>query len=323
MVRALVGRLACAAALPVLAAYAGLGGRGSSPSPRPILYQSQAPGGTEDLRSLDPATGRSALLLAGDSASSRGLAAWDPAAGRVSYVREYGTRDELYVFDPRSRTERRLGVGLPAAVMFPDWSPDGATLAVSAGETAERPGVYLVDVASGRARALRRGAESYRCPSWAPGGDRLVAAAYREGRSALVVLDLDGAVLDTLLRSDSTYLDCPQWSPRGSELLFTVFHGFGRSGWERPAFHSNLAVLDLATRRVRALTHDAGLTNYGRWSRDGRRVVFQSDRASAPTTDPARAADMLQHLEIYVVGRDGMGLRRLTHNAYFDAHPSW
>jgi Tol biopolymer transport system component len=95
------------------------------------------------------------------------------------------------------------------------------------------------------------------------------------------------------------------------------------SGWERPAYHSNLAVLFLTGRAVRQLTHDRGLTNYGRWSRDGEWIVFQSDRASAPTTDGARARQLLQNLEIYVIRRDGTRLRRLTTNSYFDAHPSW
>jgi len=178
-------------------------------------------------------------------------------------------------------------------------------------------------VSTGNAREVRMDAASYRCPSWAPRGDRMIVAAYAKARSALLVLGSDGAGLDTLLQSDTTYLDCPQWSPRGDEILFTVFHGSGVSGWERPAFHSNLAVLSLTERRVRQLTHDAGLTNYGHWSPDGEWIVFQSDRGATPTRDPARAREMLQNLEIYSMRRDGTGVQRLTTNSYFDAHPSW
>jgi Tol biopolymer transport system component len=291
---------------------------------RPILYQSQAPGGTEDLRMLAPQTRISSVLLRGDSISSRGLAAWSPDAQRVAYVREYGTHDELFVLDVRTGAERRLGESsLPAAVLFPDWSPDGKRIAVSAGRVASHVGVFLVDVATGRAREVRGGTVSYRCPSWAPRGDRLVVGAYTRSRSALLVLDTAGLVLDTLIKSDTVYLDCPQWSPREQEILLTVFHGSGLSGWERPAFHSNLAVLSLEQRTVRQLTHHAGLTNYGRWSSDGQWVVFQSDRSAPPTTDAAHVGRMLQNLEIYILRRDGAGLRRVTTNTYFDAHPSW
>jgi TolB protein len=290
---------------------------------RPILYQSQAPGGTEDLLTLDPATGSSRVLVSGDSVSARGLASWSRDGRRVAFVRESSAGDELHVLDPASGQHRRVGASLPPAAIFPEWSPDGATLALSAGATSRHVGVFLVEVASGHARVIRTGDASHRCPSWAPTGDRLVVAAYVNARSALVVLDTVGATVDTLLMSDSTYLDCPQWSPRGDAVLFTVFHGGGASGWDRPAFHSNLAVLSLRDRSVRQITEGAGLTNYGKWSPDGEWIVFQSDRASAPTTDAAGAGRMLQNLEIWVVRRDGSGLRRLTHNTHFDAHPNW
>jgi len=290
---------------------------------RDILYQSQHPGGTEDIRLLDPESGASTVIVSGDSISARGLAAWSPDSRRIAFLREYGAHDELYVNDSVGGVPRRLGTGLPSVTLFPDWSPDGRLLAVSAGETAEHPGIYVVDVSSGQATQLRSDAMAYRCPSWSPRGDRLIVSAYQASSSALVILDTLGAVLDTLVHSDSTYLDCPQWSPRGNEVLFTVFHGGGRSGWERPAFHSNLAIVSLSSRAVVQITHGRGLTNYARWARDGDWIVFQSDRHAAPTTDPAQVGQMLQNLEIWVIRRDGSGLRRLTTNTYFDAHPSW
>ena len=297
------------------------GGQGAST--RAILYQSQAPGGTEDIRLLDSQSGRSRVVVAGDSISSRGLAAWSPDSRRIAFLREYRSRTELYVLDSVGGTVRRVGADLPNMTLFPDWSPNGGLLAVSAGESADHPAVYLVDAASGHSRQLRRDASAYRCPSWSPRADRLVVAAYREATSALLILDTLGVVRDTLLHSDSTYLDCPQWSPRGDEVLFTVFHGSGKSGWERPAFQSNLAIVSLSSNAVVQITHDRGLTNYGRWAHDGDWIVFQSDRHAGPTTDPAGAGQMLQNLEIWIIRRDGTGLRRLTSNTYFDAHPSW
>jgi len=290
---------------------------------RPILYTSQAPGRTEDIRVLDPTSGVSAVRIFGDSVSSRNLAAWSPDSRRIAFVREYAARNELYVVDAAGAGPRRVGHDLPDAILFPDWSPDGRRLTVSAGKNAAHPGIYLVDVASGRSTIIRSDSSAYRCPSWSPRGDRLVVASYRQGVSALVVLDTLGSVQDTLIRSDTTYLDCPQWSPRGGEVLFTIFHGGGASGWERPAFHSNLAIFALPSRAVIQLTHGKGLTNYGRWARDGDWIVFQSDRHAAPTTEAKNAGQMLQNLEVWIMRRDGTNLRRLTTNTYFDAHPSW
>ncbi|MDP1859257.1 MAG: hypothetical protein Q8K82_11320 [Gemmatimonadaceae bacterium] len=306
-----------------VAACAPVGQHAERVESRGILYTSQAPGGTEDLRRLDPATGASTLLIAGDSSSSRSLAVWSADGRRLAWIQEYSTHDALFVADAAGGRARRVGRELPSAVLFPDWSPDGTSIVVSAGDSASHPGIFLVNVATGRSTSLRRDSSSYRCPSWSPSGDRLVVASYVRARSALVVLDLQGAVLDTIMRSDTTYLDCPQWSPRGDAILFTVFHGGGGSGWTRPAFHSNLAIVDLNSRHVAQLTRDAGVTNYGRWARDGDWIVFQSDRHAEPTRDESGVRTLLQNLEIWSVRRDGTGPRRLTTNSYYDAHPSW
>jgi TolB protein len=297
--------------------------RGAPTARRGILYSSQAPGGTEDIRALDPESGASNVIVLGDSLSARSLAAWSPDSRRVAFVKEYGTRSELYVLDSLDGVPRRIGRDLPGAILFPDWSPDGNRLLVSAGEKFDHPGVYLVDAASGVSKLLRSDSSAYRCPSWSPRGDRLVVASYRQGRNALVIVDTLGRALDTIVQSDTTYLDCPQWSPREHEVLFTVFHGGGESGWVRPAFHSNLAIVSLSSRAVVQVTRDRGLTNYGRWARDGEWIVFQSDRHAPPTTSAANAGQMLQNLEIWIIRRDGDGARRLTTNTYFDSHPSW
>ena len=311
-------------AVPLLVALACQSRIGAEGATREILYTSQAPGGTEDLRLLSVEAGSSSVIVAGDTQSSRSMGVWSTDSRRIAYVREFGDRDELYVLDSPGSSPRRIGRELPPFVMFPDWRPDGQTIAVSAGDRADRPSVYFVDVESGAARLVLPATEaSYRCPSWSPRSDRLVVASYQPDRSAIVVVDTLGAIIDTIVLSDTTYLDCPQWSPSGDEILFTVAHGGGQSGWERPAFHSNLAITRLADRKVRMLTSDSGLTNYGRWSRDGRMVVFQSDRASSPARMTSDAPRMLQNLEIWVVAKDGSGLRRMTSNSYFDAHPSW
>lgn len=297
--------------------------RGHEAESRHILYTSQAPGGTEDIRALDRVSGASHVVLSGDSNSSRNLATWSPDSRRVVFIHESETGYRLFIQDSLGAIPRQIGRDLPAFVLFPDWSPDGARVAVSGGAEPSQLALYIVDATTGDARKLNAGKASYRCPSWSPKGDRLVAASYIEGQSALVVLDTLGATIDTLAYSDTTYLDCPQWSPLGDEVLFTVFHGGGKSGWERPAFHSDLAIVSLSSRAVTQITTDSGLTNYPRWNRDGKHIVFQSDRHASPAKGEPDVPQMLQNLEIWVVNKDGSGLQRLTTNSYFDAHPSW
>jgi len=57
------------------------------------------------------------------------------------------------------------------------------------------------------------------------------------------------------------------------------------------------------------------------WSPDGKRLAFVSfDDANAPACP---AASCPPSGELYVVGADGSGLRRLTRSKADDEHPSW
>ena len=75
-------------------------------------------------------------------------------------------------------------------------------------------------------------------------------------------------------------------------------------------------ILDLESRTLRNLTNHPGGDYRPAWSPDGRRIAFTSDR----DTDGARSATPAtrgqfspsQTTEIYVIGADGSGLRRLT-----------
>jgi Tol biopolymer transport system component len=150
----------------------------------------------------------------------------------------------------------------------------------------------------------------------------VTVAASADDRSSIVVMDLSGAVLDTLISSTDSHFDCPQWSPTRDEVVFTRYHIPGNRLFDLSSLSDDgdLEIVDVETKTVRALVVDEGISNYGGWSRDGEWIAFQSARhLSGATTQ----GEWFAGLEIYVVRRDGSGLRRLTHNDHFDAHPSW
>jgi Tol biopolymer transport system component len=301
--------------------------RATLPVEREILFTRQAPGTTEDLWAIDPASGRERLVIPGDSLSSRSQAVWSPSGRAIAYVREFGDHDELYVLDSASAVPRRLGAGvLRPIVLFPDWSPDGRSLLVTSGDSLKTQRVFLVPVNGDAVRELPGGAGEYRCASWAPNGRDFATGVYAAGRSTIWSVEvLDGSP-DVIVASDTSYLDCPQWAPMGSSILVTEYTTGGRSLYDlslRDILTARLAVVDVYSGAKRTVVAGPGMNNYGRWSRDGQWIVFQSDRAAPPAPGPDAGQRRFNALEIWIVGRDGSALRRLTRNENFDAHPSW
>jgi Tol biopolymer transport system component len=143
---------------------------------------------------------------------------------------------------------RRLFPQGPALIVFPDWSPDGRRLLVSAGPDLNHLDVVLVEVDGSGTQLVLADSANHRCPTWAPDGKRFVVSANTSQRSVLIESSLRGQATKDLVASDSTILDCPQWSPDGRSILYTVVHGgleyLPRAGHEILA---DLYLLDLAT----------------------------------------------------------------------------
>ena len=319
-----VRRLALTGVLAPIASFAS-SCRDNTGMSRDILFVAQHPGATENIYALHPTELTSRLLIKGDAATSRSMPAWSPDSRSIAFVREAGDRSELYVLDTIGGAPRRLAPQLHAFLAWPEWSPDGKKILFTAGRT-HAPDVYVIaSDGSGLERVLHDADADFRCPSWSPDGREFVVSAFRSGRSSVLAIEIASRAERTLLASDTTYLDCPNWAPSGEAIVLTSDPRPGDIWIADPLrpWRADLAILELKTLRLRTLIGDFGLNNYGKWSRDSRWVVFQSNRHAGSGVDSLAPADRFRTLEIYVVGADGAGLRRLTTNQYFDAHPSW
>src|SRR5262249_24480237 len=103
------------------------------------------------------------------------------------------------------------------------------------------------------------------------------------------------------------------FAPDGKQLVFVS---------TRAAGTSDLWILDLQTRRAKALTSGPGGDFRPAWSPDGKWIAFASDRLS----NLPFARGRWQHLhvvDIYVIHPDGTGLKRLTEHGNFCGSPKW
>jgi TolB protein len=140
-------------------------------------------------------------------------------------------------------------------------------------------------------------------PVWSPDGRRILFVSDRDGNEELYEMRRDGSGLRRLTRNgvaDAT----PAWSPDGRRIAFAR----GRAGARQ------LYVMPSSGGQARLLVRspERGMESWSpSWSPDGHRIVFATNRAG------------FFNIELYVVGADGRGLRRLTRDVGDDAMPDW
>jgi hypothetical protein len=113
-----------------------------------------------------------------------------------------------------------------------------------------------------------------RSPDVSPDGRQIAYVTNRAGTSTLRVADFDptGRVSGERLLVPSAYDEqafTPRFSPDGRSLAYGV--------WTRGGYR-DVRVVDVATGRFTAVTHDRALDQQPTWSADGRTLFFVSDR---------------------------------------------
>jgi dipeptidyl aminopeptidase/acylaminoacyl peptidase len=255
------------------------------------------------------------LETGGDEESSP---RWSPDGRALAFVGKRGEAGhdgkkrvaQLHVHELVSGETRQL-TALPESVDEPTWSPDGSSIAFVArvrdpayeeeddarrrprrttrlsykldnvGWTVDRrQHVFVVPAdGSGEPRQVTSGGFDHAGPAWSPDGGRLTFVSARtedwdlEDVTDVYVQALDGGEPERITHGDGI-CDGPVWSPDGGRIAYRWSPE--REGWPR---HTQIAVVDLATRERRVLTEslDRNCGPYpslGPLVWDGERIVF-------------------------------------------------
>jgi TolB protein len=150
--------------------------------------------------------------------------------------------------------------------------------------------------------------------SFSRDGDWVVFTSERNGSCDIFRARPDGSELERLV-DDPAYDDQAALSPDGKLLAFVS----SRNG------QADIWILELATKKLRNLTNHAGGDFRPSWSPDGLWIAFTTDRDSRRLRDGTIGFVVRQETEIYLVGADGAGLRRMTQTQTeaFVGSPTW
>ena len=151
---------------------------------------------------VSPSEVRSDLYVERDGVQRRlthGLRLIQPDArgdGTIVAVQLAPARSSLLVLDPAGREYRVLRTAASDETWSePRWSPDGTAIAVSHRAHGGTFSLEVIDVASGVASVLDRGAFIITSPSWAPDGKSILYSSEESGVPSLSIVGVDGRSL--------------------------------------------------------------------------------------------------------------------------------
>lgn len=158
------------------------------------------------------------------------------------------------------------------------WSPDSKQFAFSV-FSGGRNKLVIVDVSNGKIlhEISMEKAEQFSYVTWSPNGHDIVFSGMSEGQSDLYMYNLEDKELSQL--TDDIYSDYqPSFSHDGTKLVFASDRTtYDKSNGQTIPF--NLAVMDVATRKITDITVFNGANNLNpQFSSDDKYIYFLSNR---------------------------------------------
>ena len=225
-----------------------------------------------------------------------------PDGRRIAYVRSVGdimtdgVRKSIWLIDTASGSQSPL---LDGPGSRPRWSPDGGRVAFVAPDPAGKPQLFVHWLGTGRSARITGLPDAPSDIVWSPDGRRLAFTMF--------VPD-DGEKLGTGVAKP----DGAKWA-EPLKIITKVQYRADGEGLLKPGF-DHVFVVAADGGAPRQLT-DGKFDNGGlAWSRDGRSVLFGSNRGKDWERNPYES-------EIYRVDVDGGAATQLTHRAGPDDSP--
>jgi TolB protein len=190
----------------------------------------------------------------------------------------------------------------------PSWSPNGLQIAFTRMFPLQndRNELWLMDGSGSNQHYI--GIEGL-AAKWSPDGSRFIYTSNRSGNHEIYTCNIDGTNELQLTHSGGDEW-MPIWSPDGNQIAYSLSTGTWEAG-SRTTYE--IFVMNSDGSNIRQLTSNNFFDFYPRWSANGTRIAFESDRSAA------------EHWEVYVMNADGSNVGRVTNSpgGYTAICPVW
>jgi len=163
----------------------------------------------------------------------------------------------------------------------PSVSPDGKYVAFLSEKNLFTIDLYLADAKTGEVikKLTSKVSNSHidefnfieSAGTWSPDGKRFAFSVFNKGRNRMLVVEVpSGNIIDDVSMGKAEQFSNLSWSPDGKEI---VFQGLSEG-------QGDLYLYNFETKKVKQLTNDKYSDNQPSFSRDGKKIIFTSDRTT-------------------------------------------
>ncbi len=214
---------------------------------------------------------------------------------RVAFAGRKGDTLEIYSINYDGTDLLRI-TDFRSLTLLPRWSPGGREMTFTSYRDGN-PDLYLLDLASRRARKISDSRGLNLAASWSPDGTKVAMTMSKDGNQNIYLRDMrDGSLLR--LTNDPSINVSPSWSPDGKKIAFVS----DRSG------SPQIYVMGVDGSNQRRITFQGNYNTSPVWSPNGQRIAFEGSANGS--------------FQIFSIDENGNNLVKLTDRGRNES-PSW
>jgi Tol biopolymer transport system component len=227
--------------------------------------------------------------------------AFSPDGSQIAFCSNRSGNYEIYVMNNDGSNQIRL-TNSSQKESQPEWSPDGEQIVfIRWSPNSWTDGdILIMDKDGSNVKQLTSHPADDVRPTWFPDGSKILFNSKRDGNYEIYTMNPDGTNPQRLTNTPGNEM-FPDISPDMTKIVYSQMNF--------QTFKSEIHIMNADGTGDMLLAQGGNITENAKWSPDGSKILFQTDRTG--------------NFEIFVMNADGSNPQNLTNSAAGDYWPCW